>query len=126
MQNPMSIYTVLPVKDLARARDFYRDQLGLEATLEKPGMLAYSGPSGYIFQLYETPTAGTAQNTQMGWSSSELDADVAELRQRGVVFEDYDLPGLKTDNGIAFVGTERSAWFKDTEGNTICISQTIS
>ncbi len=126
MQNPLSIYTVLPVKDLARARAFYRDKLGLEATLEKPGMLAYSGPSGYIFQLYETPTVGTAQNTQMGWSSSELDADVAELRQRGVVFEEYDLPGLKTENGIAFVGTERSAWFKDTEGNTICISQTIS
>jgi catechol 2,3-dioxygenase-like lactoylglutathione lyase family enzyme len=126
MQNPLSIYTVLPVKDLARARAFYRDKLGLEATLEKPGMLAYSGPSGYIFQLYETPSAGTAQNTQMGWSSSELDADVAELRQRGVVFEDYDLPGLKTENGIGFVGTERSAWFKDTEGNTICISQTIS
>jgi catechol 2,3-dioxygenase-like lactoylglutathione lyase family enzyme len=126
MQNPLSIYTVLPVKDLDRARAFYRDKLGLEATLEKPGMLAYSGPSGYIFQLYETPTVGTAQNTQMGWSSSELDADVAELRQRGVVFEEYDLPGLKTENGIAFVGTERSAWFKDTEGNTICISQTIS
>jgi catechol 2,3-dioxygenase-like lactoylglutathione lyase family enzyme len=126
MQNPLSIYTVLPVKDLDRARAFYRDKLGLEATLEKPGMLAYSGPSGYIFQLYESPTAGTAQNTQMGWSSSELDADVAELRQRGVVFEEYDLPGLKTENGIAFVGTERSAWFKDTEGNTICISQTIS
>jgi catechol 2,3-dioxygenase-like lactoylglutathione lyase family enzyme len=126
MQNPLSIYTVLPAKDLARARAFYRDMLGLEATLEKPGMLAYSGPSGYIFQLYETPSAGTAQNTQMGWSSSELDADVAELRQRGVVFEEYDLPGLKTENGIAFVGTERSAWFKDTEGNTICISQTIT
>ena len=126
MQNPLSIYTVLPVQDLDRARAFYRDKLGLEATLEKPGMLAYSGPSGYIFQLYETPTAGTARNTQMGWSSSELDADVAELRQRGVVFEEYDLPGLKTENGIAFVGTERSAWFKDTEGNTICISQTIS
>jgi catechol 2,3-dioxygenase-like lactoylglutathione lyase family enzyme len=125
MQNPLSIYTVLPVKDLDRARAFYRDKLGLEATLEKPGMLAYSGPSGYIFQLYESSTAGTAQNTQMGWSSSELDADVAELRQRGVVFEEYDLPGLKTENGIAFVGTERSAWFKDTEGNTICISQTI-
>src|SRR4051794_4665380 len=125
MQNPLSIYTVLPVKDLDRARAFYRDKLGLEATLEKPGMLAYSGPSGYIFQLYETSTVGTAQNTQMGWSSSELDADVAELRQRGVVFEEYDLPGLKTENGIAFVGTERSAWFKDTEGNTICISQTI-
>ena len=125
MRDPLSIYTVLPAADLERARAFYRDKLGLEATLEKPGMLAYSGPSGYIFQLYETPTVGTAQNTQMGWSTSELDADVAELRERGVVFEEYDLPGLTTENGIAEVGTERSAWFKDTEGNTICISQTV-
>jgi catechol 2,3-dioxygenase-like lactoylglutathione lyase family enzyme len=125
MRDPMSIYTVLPVKDLARARAFYRDKLGLEATLEKPGMLAYSGPSGYIFQLYETEAAGTAQNTQMGWSTDDLDADMTELRERGVVFEEYDLPGLKTENGVAFVGTERSAWFTDTEGNTICISQTM-
>lgn len=125
MHGPLSIYTVLPAKNLSRARAFYREKLGLEPTMEKPGMLAYSGPSGYIFQLYETPAAGTAQNTQMGWSTSDLDADIAELRQRGVVFEEYDLPGLKTQNGIALVGTERSAWFKDTEGNTICISQTI-
>lgn len=125
MQDPMSIYTVLPAADLERARAFYRDKLGLEPTLQKPGMLAYSGPSGYIFQIYETSAVGTAQNTQMGWSTSDLDDDVAELRERGVVFEEYDLPGLKTENGIAFVGTERSAWFKDSEGNTICISQTI-
>ncbi len=126
MRDPLSIYTVLPVADLERARAFYRDKLGLEATLDKPGMLAYSGPSGYIFQLYETSTVGTAQNTQMGWSTSDLDGDVAELRERGVVFEEYDLPGLKTENGIAHVGTERAAWFKDSEGNTIVISQTIS
>lgn len=126
MRDPLSIYTVLPAADLGRARAWYRDKLGLEPTLEKPGMLAYSGPSGYIFQLYETSNAGTAQNTQMGWSTSELDADVAELRERGVVFEEYDLPGLKTENGIAFVGTERAAWFTDSEGNIIVISQTIS
>lgn len=125
MRDPMSIYTVLPVADLARARQFYRDKLDLEPTMEKPGMLAYSGPGGYIFQLYESGTAGTAQNTQMGWSTSDLDADMAELRERGVVFEEYALPGLTTQNGVAFVGTERSAWFKDSEGNTICISQTM-
>jgi catechol-2,3-dioxygenase len=124
MRNPLSIYTVLPVKDLGRARTFYREMLDLEPTMEKPGMLAYSGPSGYIFQLYETSTAGTAQNTQMGWSTQTLDEDVADLRARGVVFEEYDLPGLKTVNGIGVVGTERSAWFKDTEGNTICVSET--
>ena len=125
MHDPLSIYTVLPVADLNRARAFYRDKLGLEATMEKPGMLAYSGPGGYLFQLYETPTAGTAQNTQMGWSTFDLDADVADLRHRGVVFEEYDEPGVTTENGIGIVGTERAAWFKDSEGNTICISQTI-
>jgi catechol 2,3-dioxygenase-like lactoylglutathione lyase family enzyme len=126
VRDPLSIYTVLPAADLERARVFYRDKLGLEPTMYKPGGLAYSGPGGYIFQLYETSTVGTAQNTQMGWSTFDLDEDVAELRSRGIVFEEYDLPGLKTENGIAFVGTERSAWFKDSEGNTICISQTIS
>ena len=125
MRDPMSIYTVLPVADLDRARAFYRDKLGLEPTMEKPGMLAYSGPSGYIFQLYETANVGTAQNTQMGWSTSDLDADMAEMRDRGVVFEEYDMPGLKTDNGVALIATERAAWFKDSEGNTIVISQTI-
>lgn len=126
MRDPLSIYTVLPAADLHRARAFYRDKLGLEPTIEKPGMLAYSGPSGYIFQIYETSTVGTAQNTQMGWSTSDLDSDVAELRSRGVVFEEYDLPGLTTVDGIAQVGTERAAWFKDSEGNTIAISETIS
>ncbi len=125
MRDPLSIYTVLPVADLERARTWYREKLGLEATLDKPGMLAYSGPSGYIFQLYETANAGTAKNTQMGWSTSDLDGDMAELRGRGVVFEEYDLPGLKTENGVAEVGTERAAWFRDSEGNTIVISQTI-
>lgn len=125
MLSSLSVYTVLPVQDLQRARGFYREKLGLEPTMEKPGMLAYSGPSGYLFQLYETDTAGTARNTQMGLSTAHLDDDVAELRGLGVRFEEYDAPGLKTEDGIAFVGTERSAWFKDTEGNTICISQTV-
>jgi catechol 2,3-dioxygenase-like lactoylglutathione lyase family enzyme len=125
MLSSLSVYTVLPVQDLQRARGFYREKLGLEPTMEKPGMLAYSGPSGYLFQLYETDTAGTARNTQMGLSTAHLDDDVAELRGLGVRFEEYDVPGLKTEDGIAFVGTERSAWFKDTEGNTICISQTV-
>ncbi|GAA0997301.1 VOC family protein [Subtercola frigoramans] len=126
MLGQLSIYTVLPVHDLERARKFYRDILGLEPTMEKPGMLSYSGPSGYLFQLYETPSAGTATSTQMGLSSSQLDQDMAELRSRGVAFEEYDFPGLKTEDGVALVGTERAAWFKDSEGNTICLSQTVT
>ena len=61
----------------------------------------------------------------MGWSTSDLAATMAEMRDRGVVFEEYDFPGLKTENGVALVGTERSGWFKDSEGNTICVSETL-
>jgi catechol 2,3-dioxygenase-like lactoylglutathione lyase family enzyme len=126
MIDPLSIYTVLPVADLDRARAFYRDKLGFEPTMEKPGMLAYSGPGGYMFQLYLTPNVGTAKNTQMGWSTADLDATMAMLRGRGVVFEEYDFPGLKTENGVALIGTERGAWFLDSEGNTIVVSETIA
>jgi catechol 2,3-dioxygenase-like lactoylglutathione lyase family enzyme len=125
MIDPLSLYTVLPVADLDRARAFYHDKLGFEPTMVKPGMLAYSGPGGYQFQLYETSTVGTARNTQMGWSTADLDATMATLRARGVVFEDYDLPGLKTQNGVALVGTERGAWFRDSEGNTIAVTETL-
>ena len=124
MLDPLSIYTVLPAADLERARRFYSEKLGLEPTDRKPGMLAYSGPPGYIFQLYES-TAGASEHTQMGFNTWDLDSEMAELRARGVVFEEYDLPGLKTENGVGFVGTERSAWFKDSEGNIICVSETL-
>ncbi|MEO8096026.1 MAG: VOC family protein [Pseudolysinimonas sp.] len=125
MLDPLAIYTVLPAADLERARLFYSEKLGLEPTMHKPGMLAYSGPPGYIFQLYETAEAGTAHNTQMGFNTYDLDTDMAELRARGVAFEEYDVPGLKTVDGVGLVGTERSAWFKDSEGNTICVSESI-
>jgi catechol 2,3-dioxygenase-like lactoylglutathione lyase family enzyme len=125
MLDESTAYTVLPVSDLQRARAFYRDKLGLESTMEKPGTLAYSGPSGFVFILYETSYAGTAQNTQMCFATGDLKAEMKELRDRGVVFEEYDFPGLKTEDGIATVAGEYSAWFKDSEGNTICVSQDV-
>lgn len=125
MLDPLSIYPVMPAADLERARVFYREKFGLEPTLIKPGMLAYSGPPGYLFQLYESTTAGTSEHTQMGFSTFELDADMALLRSKGIVFEEYDLPGLKTVDGVAILGEDRSAWFKDSEGNIICVSETV-
>lgn len=125
MLDPLSIYPVLPVADLDRARAFYREKFGLEPTLIKPGMLAYSGPPGYLFQLYESAMAGQSDHTQMGFSTFDLDADMAQLREKGIVFEEYDLPGIKTENGVALHGEDRSAWFKDSEGNIICVSETV-
>ncbi|HJQ08658.1 MAG TPA: VOC family protein [Candidatus Saccharimonadales bacterium] len=120
----LETYAVLPAKDLQRARQFYKEKLGLEPAAEDEGKLVYKSASGATFSIYETGNAGTAQNTAMGWSVKDLEAEVADLRSRGIVFEEYDLPGLKTVNGITAQGNEKAAWFKDSEGNILCLSQT--
>jgi catechol 2,3-dioxygenase-like lactoylglutathione lyase family enzyme len=112
----------LPAADIDRAKAWYRDKLGLEPVEEHEGALMYrAGPS--TFQLYPTQHAGTAQNTLGAWYADDIEAVVGELRSRGVEFEEYNFPGLKTDGGIADLGFERSAWFKDSEGNTLAIAQ---
>jgi catechol 2,3-dioxygenase-like lactoylglutathione lyase family enzyme len=112
----------LPAVDIDRAKAWYRDKLGLEPLEEHEGAVVYrAGPS--TFQLYPTQNAGTAQNTLGAWYADDVEAVVAELRSRGVEFEEYDFPGLKTEDGIADLGFERSAWFKDSEGNTLAIAQ---
>ncbi|HEV7955627.1 MAG: glyoxalase [Microbacteriaceae bacterium] len=118
--NPMA---VLAARDLQRARAFYRDTLGLDPSDIVMGQLMYSAPSGMRFMIYETENAGTAQNTQMCWMTADFDAEIEQLRSRGVKFEDYDQPGLKTENGVATMDDEKSAWFKDSEGNILCIAQ---
>ena len=126
MLGQLETYTVLPAKDLQRARSYYAEKLGLQPVEENEGGLMYRTSAGSAFFLYETDNAGTAKNTAMCWMTTDLDAEMAELRGRGVVFEDYDFPGLATENGVADMGTERSAWFVDSEGNICCISQRVS
>jgi catechol 2,3-dioxygenase-like lactoylglutathione lyase family enzyme len=123
----------LPAQDLARARSFYADKLGLVPIEERPGGLRYRCGSGY-FGLFESAGTPSGSHTQMGWEVSDIDATVKELRRRGVVFEEYDLPGLKTIDGIAEITGnypssggvgERAAWFRDSEGNLLGIGQAI-
>lgn len=124
MLKEMELNAVLPAKDLQRAREFYRDKVGLDDPEETAGGLMYRmSAGGGAFLLYETDNAGTAKNTQMCWNTKDLDAEMAELRGRGVVFEEYDFPGLKTENGVATMDGERGAWFLDTEGNILCLWQ---
>lgn len=120
----------LPVQDMARARAFYAEKLGLEPVEERPGGLLYRCASGE-FALFESTGASTGTFTQMGWSVDDVDATVAELRSRGVVFEQVNVPGLKTVDDIAEVAGnypsrgsgERAAWFRDSEGNMLGIGQ---
>lgn len=123
MLESLATYSVLPASNLQRATEWFRDKLELEPEETGEGSVVYGTGTGAKIQVYETPNAGTAQNTAMGWMVDDIEAAVDHLRGRGVVFEEYDFPGLKTENGIATNPTDRAAWFKDSEGNILCISQ---
>jgi catechol 2,3-dioxygenase-like lactoylglutathione lyase family enzyme len=112
----------IPAKDIDGTRRFYEDALGMEVVREDPGGITYrTGES--MFVLYPTQFAGTAQHTLGGFLVKDIEAAVADLRAKGVTFEEYDMPGLKTENGIATLGRDRVAWFKDPEGNILSLAQ---
>src|SRR5919206_1515798 len=96
------VATRIPVQDLQRARAFYAEKLGLEPSEERPGGLLYRCAGG-VFALFESAGESPGTFTQMGWEVDDLAATVAELRRRGVVFEEVDVPNLKTVDGIADV-----------------------
>jgi len=124
MLNDSEIMAVLPAKDINRAKDFYRDKLGLEPSSSiDPNSVMFRGGNGTGFLVYQTENAGTAKNTQMGWATDNLEREMEELRGRGVVFEDYDFPGLKTENGVVTEDWGKAAWFLDSEGNILSINQ---
>ena len=110
----------LPASDLGRARKFYEETLGLQLLEETPAGIFYQAGPHQLF-LYESQYAGTNQATAATLEVSDLDAAVAELKDRGATFEEYEIPGVKTVNSIAELGPYRSAWLKDTEGNIISI-----
>jgi catechol 2,3-dioxygenase-like lactoylglutathione lyase family enzyme len=127
------VATRLPAQDLGRARRFYAEKLGLEPVDERPGGLLYRCAGGE-FALFTSAGRPSGEHTQMGWEVDDIDATIAELRERGVVFEDVDVPGLRTVDGIAEVEGnypskgavgERAVWFRDSEGNLLGIGQPI-
>jgi catechol 2,3-dioxygenase-like lactoylglutathione lyase family enzyme len=117
------VYTALPVEDIERARAFYQEKLGLAPAEENPGGLLYRLEGGGEFLLYPSGNR-PGGHTQANVNVVDVGALVRDLRARGVVFEEYDLPGLKTVDGVATTGPHRSAWFKDSEGNLIGLMQT--
>ncbi|MBN9311252.1 VOC family protein [Devosia sp.] len=114
-------YPTIPAADIGRAKAWYKDKLGLVPTEESPFGVIYRMADGTRFQLYPSQFAGTAQNTAMGFSSSDVVSDMKKLRERGVKFEEYNMPELKTENGMATMGSYHGAWFKDSEGNILAI-----
>jgi len=125
------VATRLPARDLDRARRFYSEVLGLEPVDERPGGLLYRC-GGTEFAVFRSAGAAPGTFTQMGWEVDDLDTVVAQLRERGVTFEEVDVPGLRTKGGIADIDGnypskgargERAAWFRDSEGNLLGIGQ---
>ncbi|MFC8351009.1 VOC family protein [Streptomyces sp. NPDC057280] len=127
------VATRLPAQDLDRARRFYSEVLGLEPVDERPGGLLYRC-GGTEFAVFGSTGAAPGTFTQMGWEVDDLDTVVAQLRERGVTFEEVDVPGLRTKDGIADIDGnypskgargERAAWFRDSEGNLLGIGQPV-
>jgi catechol 2,3-dioxygenase-like lactoylglutathione lyase family enzyme len=115
-------YGVLPASDLARAVKWWKDVFGKEPDMtDEGGAMFLLGGTPVL--VYETQFAGTAQNTAFGIDTDDFDRDAAALRERGITFLDYDLPGLKTVDGVADLGGMRTAWFNDSEGNIIALGQ---
>ena len=114
----------IPASDLKRAREFYADKLGFTPTNDVQGMLlVYTTSSGSQFSVYETQYAGQAGHTVAQWHVDDVDEVVRDLKTRGVTFEQYDdMPGVSWTDGVASIeGMGKAAWFKDSEGNTLCV-----
>ena len=118
--------TILPVTDLDRARRFYRDALGLaDRGQSADGKLLFACATGTI-ALIPKPQPQPAAHTACSFEVKDIGKAVAALAERGVAFEDYDYPGLKTVNKVCVLGSEKAAWFKDPDGNILCLHEPIA
>jgi predicted enzyme related to lactoylglutathione lyase len=118
----------IPAADLARARAFYADKLGLTPVRDIAGVnLVYRTDGGTTFNVYETAYAGQAGHTIAQWHVDDIESEVHDLKAKGVEFEVYpDMPGVRWDGEIASIeGLGRAAWFKDSEGNVLCVDQEV-
>ena len=113
------VTVMLPAKDVARARVWYKEKLGFEPVRVVDFGAVYKLAGGSEVFMYQTEFAGTAENTALSFPCTDLEADMSELRGKGVMFINYDLPGLKTVDGVAEFGPVKNAWAKDSEGNIL-------
>jgi hypothetical protein len=124
MFEKMMATAVLAASDISRAKAWWHDVLGRDPVYEDAeGEALFFNIGGTGVMVYRSDFAGTAKNTTLNLLTEDLDRDMTALRTHGVMFHDYDMPGLKTVDGVAQIGEERSAWFSDSEGNIIAIAE---
>ena len=118
------MYAYIPAKDLGRARQFYEQKLGFSPKQEIAGGVVYEFAERTACFLYPTPNAGTSKASQAFWQVDDIEREVAQLKARGVEFEDYEMAeGSKSPSGVLTAGDAKAAWFKDSEGNVMAIIQ---
>jgi catechol 2,3-dioxygenase-like lactoylglutathione lyase family enzyme len=119
-----SVSMMLPVTDVDRARTFYSESLGLDYTgTDEEGSALYALDGGSTLVLLPRPDSRPSESTAMSFEVDQITSEIDDLRGRGVVFEDYDLPDLRTVDHVAVMGSEKAAWFKDPDGNVLCLHE---
>lgn len=125
MLSQSQVTCMLPVKDLQRARRFYEQSLQLEQVGAKPdGKFVYRC-NGTEIALFPKPEGTKAEHTALSFRVTDIAAAIVELKARGVAFDDYDLPGFKTVEHVCVLGSEKAAWFRDPEGNILCLHEDL-
>ena len=127
MLEEFPIHATVAASDIARARSWYKDKLDLDPKKEMMGNLWFEFAPGTWLLVYQTGSAGTAQNTQAGWAVKDIESVMEGLRARGVQFEEYDMGEMRTVDGLLDVpGYGKAAWFKDSEGNIFELSEPVA
>ena len=126
MLSSRPIISILPVTNLDRARRFYATNLGLRSVpSSQPEAAVFEAGNGTKLELLQRDQPIRAEHTALSFEVDDIEREVRDLESRGVHFEDYDQPGLRTEGHIAQVNGDRAAWFKDTEGNILCVHQRV-
>ena len=127
MLSAARLQATLPCSDVERAKSFYAEKLGFTPAYDQPGQELFEGrvlyevADGSQFLLFLSTGESSGSFSQMGFSVTDIEAEVRELKKRGVQFEEYDFPGFDKATSIAETGDHRAAWFKDSEGNLLVI-----
>lgn len=126
MITSVPLTAVLPVTDIERATVFYRDRLGLvDAGTEPSGNHLLHAGSGSMIALMATERGAQSKHTVLSFEVTDIVAEISDLESRGVSFLDYDLPDLRTTDHVCVLGSEKAAWFSDTEGNILCLHEPV-
>jgi predicted enzyme related to lactoylglutathione lyase len=122
-----AVTTILPVRDLGRARRFYEDALGLAAEGSRPdGQFMMRAGDGSRLALFPKPEGTKAEHTALSFGVDDIAAAIRGLQGRGVAFHDYDLPGFRTVDHVCTIPGLKCAWFSDPEGNVLCLHQDVA